>query len=162
MNKRQKIIQGILGMAALFGCIIGPMSWFDSYNTQSTFNEFKENGIQRKVVVQNLNSTRVYRVVISTVDIAYTNEKTNEVEFKEDIEVHGLYQNKLKPGQEVEALFLKDQVILKDDYNWSNLPPFEKPYWGMIVTLLSYGYIGRLIVKNRKQNKKANNVSKSD
>lgn len=154
MEKRQKIIQGLIGITALFGCIIGSMSWFDSYNTQSTFNEFKENGIQRKVVVQKLNSTRVYRVVISTVDIRYQNEKTNEIEFKEDIEVHGLYQNKLTPGQEVDALFLKDDVILKDDYNWSNLPPFEKPYWGIIITLLSYAYIGGLVFKNRKQNKK--------
>jgi hypothetical protein len=155
MTKRQKIIQGTVGIIALLGCFVGPMSWFDNYNTTSTYSDFSENGIARKVTIQELHSKRIYRVVNQTVDITFTDSKTNTLKVINDIDVNGYYYNKLSQGIKVDAFIKGDEVILKDDYNWENLPPFKKPYWGMIYTIFSYVYIGRKIQKNRKTNKTA-------
>lgn len=153
MTKKQRITQGILGMIALFGCIVGPMSWYDSFEAATTYREFSENGQVRTVQIVSKHADHIYRVVTNTVDIAYKDSKTNETKFVEDVDVNGLYYDKLKPGMKVDAYFKGNEVILKEDYNWKNLPPFKKPFWGMILTLLSYGYIGNRILKNRKQNK---------
>lgn len=155
MSKRQKIIQGIIGVIALLGCFVGPMSWFDNYNTTSTYSDFSENGIAREVRIQELHSERVYRVVNQSVDVTYFDSKTNTLKFVKDIDVNGYYYNKLSPGMKVDAFFKDGDVILKDDYNSENLPPFKKPYWGMIYTILSYVYIGRQISNTRKRNKTA-------
>ncbi len=143
-------------MIAVFGLVLGPIAWGKSAYTQREFNDFKSNGEKTTAIIDSKDNRRNFRVSIITVDLHYRNKSTQKMVYAKHIDVNAYYFDKLKLGATVAIYYKGDDVILVDNYNWENLPPIKKPYWGMIYTLFSYAYITYAIINTRRKRKKNN------
>jgi exopolysaccharide biosynthesis protein len=154
MEKTKTIILSVLILVFLLGLFLGPYAWYNSVSFFGKYNELKKTGTKTTAIVDSKMEKRVFRVSNITVDIHYKDEKQNKVIDKDGIDINGSYFDELSIGQSVAILYNGDDVVIVDDYKSEHLPPIKKPYWGMIFTILSYGFIAWRVISTRRKNKK--------
>lgn len=151
MKKASKIANGILAVISLFGLIVGPVGWYKSESAQNILRDFKANGTETNAVIDGKTERRNFRVSFITVDLHYVNQEHKNTVFKKQVPVNSYYYKKLKVGNSVPIIYKGDELVLVNDFNWENLPPIKKPYWGMIYTLLSLLFILVKIIQTRRK-----------
>ena len=154
MKKAKPIILGIAALVSIFGLFVGPYAWYSSTSFFGTLDELQETGTKTTAIVDSKKEKRVYRASIITVDIHYKDEKQNKVIDKDGIIINGSYFDELSIGQSVNILYNGDAVVLVDDYESKHIPPIKKPYWGMILSIFSYGFILGIVIYTRRKRKK--------
>jgi hypothetical protein len=64
----------------------------------------------------------------------------------------------LKVNDQVDIWYLNDKAVIIDNYNSEYVPLIKKPYWGMILTIISIVFFVRMIaiVQRKKKELKQN------
>lgn len=151
MKKANKIINGVLAVIFLFGLFIGPVGWYKSASAQQKLHALQAKGVSTTAIIDAKQERRNFRVSFITVDVHFTDKETQKTVFKKRVNVNSYYYKKLNVNDRVPILYSGEELVLVDDFNWENLPPIKKPYWGMIYTLLSVAYILIRIIQTRRK-----------
>jgi hypothetical protein len=150
MEKTKKIAFGIFAMTCVIGLFLGPAAWYSSASFYSQLRKLEASGNSAKAIVDNKTESPGYRTTYVTIDIHFTDDQNNLVS-RENIELNHLYYEDLEVGQSIPILYEGNEVALLDDYRSENVPLIRKPYWGMIYTLISYGFIIGMVIRNRRR-----------
>jgi hypothetical protein len=158
MEKSKKSLMGIFALVSFVGIILGPASWYYSYSFHSEFRTLEANGKKAVASVDKIYESINYKYSIHTADVHFTDPNKNEIVQIEDIEINALYQNVLKVNDQVDIWYLNDKAVIIDNYNAEYVPLIKKPYWGMILTIISIVFFVRMImiVQRKKKEQKQN------
>ena len=161
--KALKILVSVARILSVFGMGIGVLFIILSYRFNSTYEDFKKNGILVDGVITNLYDNGNLRYTSYFVDVNYFRFDRNDQKYAvkaERIEVYFKAARKLHIGNKI-ALYYKKQgrasdVILAVNQENQNVPLSRKPFWGWGITigstLVFFSYqIGRMFKKMRKQ-----------
>ncbi|MFT6504171.1 MAG: hypothetical protein ACJASQ_004314 [Crocinitomicaceae bacterium] len=158
MEKSKKAVMGFLAIVSVVGIVLGPASWYSSHSFYSEFHTLEANGKKAVATVDRVYESINYKYSIHTADVHFTDPSKNEIARIEEIEINALYQNVLKVNDQVDIWYLNDKAVIIDNYNSEYVPLIKKPYWGMILTIISIVFFVRMIaiVQRKKKELKQN------
>ncbi len=121
------------------GLILGPSSWYMNYSFVSEYNAFAKDAIEVKGTVYKRWKKIKGRSSNCYISVRYS-IRPYEVTLASKVKV--LHALEVTKGDEVTVLYHpgnpKDEIRIKGETDWKNLPPIRKPYVGIVYTLFAY------------------------
>lgn len=161
--KAFKIVVTVLRALSVIGLVIGVVFIVFSYHFNSTFEDFRKNGVRTSGVITDLYDNGNLRYTSYFVDVDYSrfNAKGRRYIAKaQRVEVYFKAARDLHTGETIALYYKKNgdpsDVLLAINYDNQYVPLSRKPFWGWGITitsalvLLSYR-MGRLFKKMKKQ-----------
>ena len=100
-----------------------------------------------------------YKHSLHTADVHFRDPEDDRLVQVEGVEINALYENELRAADEVDVWYLDERAVIVDNYKPEYVPLIKKPYWGMILTILSFGLFVRMVVIVQRKRRESNQES---